>query len=130
MLSRVMLLHPLEVSRVHVSKGLAKMRFFFIVCHLVPRVVFVIMNLRSSSIEGLVLLFILLGSMMLKLLVHDEPPVPMHPQGRLRASLIHYEHFRLQLLRRGQEHSLLDEGGVLDGLVEPLAVSLILLMLL
>ena len=67
---------------------------------------------------------------MLKLLVHDEPPIPMHPQGLLRARLINYEHFRLKLLRRGQEHSLLDEGGVLHGLVKPLAVSLYLLMLL
>ena len=73
---------------------------------------------------------ILLGSMMLQLLVHDEPPVPVHPQRSLGARLIHYEHFCLQLLRRGQEHSLLDEGGVLDDLVEPLAISLILLMLL
>ena len=73
---------------------------------------------------------ILLGSMMLQLLVHDEPPVPMHSQRSLGARLIDYEHFRFQLLRRGQEHSLLDEGGVLHGLIKPLAVSLILLMLL
>jgi hypothetical protein len=74
--------------------------------------------------------FILLGSMMLQLLMHDEPPVPMHPQRRLGARLINYEHFRLQLLCRGQEHALLDEGGVLHGLAKALAVSLILLMLL
>ena len=67
---------------------------------------------------------------MLKLLLHDKPPIPVHPQGGLRARLIDYEHFCLQLLRRWQEHSLLDESGVLDGLVEPLAISLILLMLL
>jgi hypothetical protein len=62
---------------------------------------------------------------MLQLLLHDEPPIPVHPQGGLGARLIHYEHFRLQLLRRWQEHSLLDEGGVLHGLIKPLAVSLI-----
>jgi hypothetical protein len=67
---------------------------------------------------------------MLKLLVHNESPVPMHPQGILRARLINYEHFRLKLLRRWQEHPLLDEGGVLHCMVKPLVFTLLLLMLL